>query len=105
MTTVNLSRKYVLWIDDRATILYFDQDNQPTTTDNGPWPIISVNERSEAESLLVLFCQIGEDHRYHLPGFKCTADDLPFVTDRFFNAYDHMRNNNYVQYAPEIKGR
>lgn len=109
MTNTNLSRKYVLWIDNRGIVVYFDQDKQPTTSETGPWPIVSVNERPEAESLLVLFCQKEDpqDRRscYFLPGFQGTSNDLPFVVDRFFNAYDQMRNNTYVEYAPNVRNR
>lgn len=107
--SANLSRAYVLYISNQGTVLYFDQNNQPTVTENGPWPLVSVNTRPEAESLLVLFCTredpAARNSLYYLPGFQGTTADLSFATGRFIDGYDQMRNNNYVEYAPNVRNR
>lgn len=107
----NLTRDYVFYIDNRGIVLYFDQHGQPTVAEDGsgPWPLVSVNTRSEADTLLVLFCakvNPQDPHSlYHLPGFQGTASDLPFAVNRFVDGYDQMRNNNYVEYAPNVRNR
>lgn len=107
--TANLSRDFVLYINSDGFVAYFDQGNQPTVTENGPWPLISVNTHSEAQTLLVLFCtKVDPNDRkspYFLPGFKRNSADLPFATNRFIDGYNQLRNNTYVEYAPNLRNR
>lgn len=102
--TANLNRDFVLYINSDGLVAYFERANPPASDAVGPWPIVSVNTHSEAVALLALFCMKvnPSDDRspYFLPGFKGTAEDLPFAVNRFIDGYDQMRNNTYVEYAP-----
>lgn len=105
----NLTRDYVLYINNEGLVAYFDQHQQPAVTETGPWPLVSVNTHAEAQTLLVLFCTktdpADRNSPYFLPGFKGNTADLPFAVNRFIDGYDQMRNNTYVEYAPNVRNR
>lgn len=91
----NLNRDYILYIDTNGFVTYSYKTR--TAVARAPqWPLLSVNTRSEAETLRVLFCQRevpcdSPRSRWFLPGFQGTEADLPFAANRFIDAYDQIR--------------
>jgi hypothetical protein len=93
----DLTRNFVLVVDAWGYVYYGHKSQTGMIDPSFEWPILSVDQASEAETLKVLFCQRDfpdrDDAHWYIPGFKCTKDDLPFAQDRFVKAYDEMRKN------------
>lgn len=91
----NLNRDFIIYIDSVGSVTY-SYKNRTAVARPNQWPLLSVNTRSEAETLRVLFCQRefpcdNPKSRWFLPGFQGTEADLPFAANRLIDAYDQIR--------------